>query len=82
MATKYTLPDGTEVMVQEMRFNVISEPWAEYQLEDGTTVRFRASAVKIFRILDDKGDPALTRTGEPWVIVRNTRIVTASEEVM
>ena len=67
--TKIRLPDGSERDALEMDFTVKSEEWNEYSLDDDTTVRLRTSAVRVFRLLDDDGEPSFTAEGEPELFV-------------
>ncbi|MCY4578579.1 MAG: hypothetical protein OXD31_05975 [Chloroflexi bacterium] len=76
--TKIRLPDGSERDALEMDFAIRNEEWNEYSLDDGTTVRLRTFAVRIFRVLDDEGNPAYTAEGEPELFVRhNTTVIGA-----
>jgi hypothetical protein len=54
----------------EVAFEPAAEPWCEYRLVDGGRVRFRATAVKLFRLLDAAGKPALNNDGDPAYYVR------------
>ena len=78
MATTVKMPDGTDVPAEELKFDVISEPWAEYRCNNGMTVKLRATAIRIFRVLDENGDQLMNVNGEPVIVVRNTRQVSAS----
>lgn len=76
---KYRLPDGSEVEFVEVKFEALEEPWSEYRLEDGTFVRMRTVVLKAFRVLDKDGNPGFAADGEPHVILRSTRVVTAKK---
>ena len=67
--TKIRLPDGSERDALEVDFTVKSEEWNEYSLDDDTTVRLRTSAVRVFRLLDDDGEPSFSAEGEPELFV-------------
>ena len=67
--TKIRLPDGSERNALDMDFTVKSEEWNEYSLDDDTTVRLRTSAVRVFRLMDDDGEPSFTAEGEPELFV-------------
>ncbi len=67
--TKIRLPDGSERDALEMDFAVKKEEWNEYSLDDDTTVRLKTSAVRVFRLLDDDGEPSFTAEGEPELFV-------------
>ena len=77
--TKIRLPDGSERDVLDMDFAIRKEEWNEYSLDDGTTVRLRTFAVRIFRVLDDEGKPAYTAEGEPELFVRHNTTVIGAE---
>ncbi len=79
MPEKMKLGDGQEVSAQEVKFDTIEEPWCIYRLEDGTQVRLKTTVLKMFRVLDDDGNPAYTPEGDPFIIVRSSRQVTASK---
>jgi hypothetical protein len=55
-----------EVPAREAEFRPITEPWGEYELLDGGKVRVRATALKIYRVLDDDGKPRVLPDGQPW----------------
>ena len=76
---KTTLPDGSEINVKEVKFEALDEPWSEYRLEDGTFVRLKNVVIKAFRVCDEEGNPALTSDGDPHVLIRSARVVTAKE---
>ena len=76
--TKIQINDGEDHDAYEMDFDILSEQWNEYQLQDGSRVRVKVSALKIYRILDTEGRPAYTSDGDPLVWVRyNTNIVSS-----
>ena len=75
----YKLPDGTEKKMVEVKWEALEEPWSEYKLEDGTFVRMKNVVLKVFRILDEEGNPGVTLDGEPAVLVRSTRVITAKD---
>lgn len=79
MPETITLEDGSDVQAKEVAFETVEEPWGRWRLEDGTLVRMKVVAVRIFRVLDESGEPAYTDDGEPWVVVRNVRHLTAQE---
>ena len=58
--TKVNGPNGP-VDAYEMNFKAKSEPWAVYELEDGTTLRVRINLDKVYRI-DGQYHPT---TGDP-----------------
>lgn len=74
------LASGEVVTAQEVEFDILKQPWAKYRLSTGETVRVRVNAARMFRVLDDEGEPAFTPSGEPWVVVRHTTYITASQD--
>lgn len=38
-------------------FDTLKEDWSIYQLEDGTTLKFKIVLIRVIRELDDKGNP-------------------------
>lgn len=73
------LPNGGTVDAREEEFDVVKEEWCVYRLKDGGTVRIRATANSIFRILDAEGKPTYTPDGQPNVLVQQAFQVVASE---
>lgn len=60
----------------EVDFEIAREEWSEYLLVDGGRVRIKTTPLKIYRVLDEHGEPALTAEGDPFIYVRyNTQIV-------
>lgn len=41
-------------------FDALKEDWSIYQLEDGTTLKFKVVLTRVIRELDDKGNPIYT----------------------
>ena len=70
---------GKEYEVREESYDVIREDWAEYLMASGVRVRVKPQVVKLFRILDDNGQPAFTPQGDPFVIVRHQVVLVSSE---
>lgn len=48
--TNVQLPDGTTAKATKVDFDHGSEPWGEYELEDGTTLKVRTVVQSITRI--------------------------------
>ena len=69
---------GETLKTREESFTSSNEGWSEYKLESGTTVRVRVTALKIFRVLDEEGNPKVL-AGEPHVIVRHQVLIVASD---
>lgn len=58
--------NGRQVKSVEADFSALSENWCEYQVDGGGTVRVRATAVRIFRVVyADTEEPALDPMGIP-----------------
>lgn len=76
---KLRTPDGQEIQVRDVDFDSVTEPWSVYKLQDGGTVKLRATALTISRVLDAEGKPTFTPDGQPNVIVQSATQVVASE---
>lgn len=74
------MEDGRELPAQEVPYETVVEPRSEYKLEGGITLKLRTVAIKMLRVVDDDGNPAFTDDGEPWIIARNTRQLSVSQE--
>ncbi len=72
-------PGGGEQLIREIDFEIVHEDWSEYRLKDGGTVRLRATALKIARIVDENGKPLTTPDGDPAISVNPQIQVVASE---
>jgi hypothetical protein len=48
--------NGKEIDGESIGFAVISEPWAEYHLEDGSTARVKAVVTRIIRTEERNSD--------------------------
>jgi hypothetical protein len=77
--TKVPIPGGGEILAREVEFEPIKEPWCEYRLLDGGTVKIRATALKIFRTVDEQGKPTHGPDGMPGIVVTQQNQVVASE---
>ena len=72
---KIQLGDKT-VEALELDFEVKTEQWSEYQLLDGGIVRMKTTPLRICRVLDENGNPAVTAEGDPHLLVNhNTQVV-------
>jgi hypothetical protein len=69
--------DGKEVSVREEDFEIAKEDWAEYKLLDGGTVRVKTTVTRIYRLLDEQGQPAFHPDGQPQTWVSTTTLVVA-----
>ena len=70
---------GKTLKVREESFSINNEDWNSYDLKGGTSVHAKLTAIKIFRVLDDEGNPKFSPLGEPQVIVRHQVQIAASE---
>jgi hypothetical protein len=75
-----TFPDGQTRKVKELDFEIISEPWAEYKLSDGTRLKLKIIGLKAYRVLYPDGKPAYNPEGDPFIIMRHNVQLSASEE--
>lgn len=71
--------DGKTRLSEEAEFDVIQEGWNIYKLEDGTSVKCRFVATKIFRAVDESGNYGKLDDGSPMVSVTATIMVSAKE---
>lgn len=61
---------GQEVAASEVPITKASEPWSEYQLEDGSTVRFKSVATSILRL-----EGQYNQDGTPIYIVLSAPVI-------
>jgi hypothetical protein len=61
LARKITVEyQGARAQALQLDFTTVAEPWAEYELEDGTQIRIKPVLAQIFRVIDQfqpNGDP-------------------------
>lgn len=68
--------NGEEKDVAELDFDIKREDWNEYILLDGGSVRVRLVVSKIYRVLDDNGQPSWNQDGSPnFAITSGTMVV-------
>ena len=71
MAKMVKMPfQGKEIDATELKFETVKEEWNEYNCEDGSVVRLKTVASKIFRTAER--NPA---TGELIFMVRSSNIL-------
>jgi len=70
---------GGEAPGLEVQFEPTREPWCEYKLLDGGSVKIRATAVKIYRVVDAQGKPTYQPDGQPAVVVSNQIQIVSSD---
>ncbi len=63
-------PQGEPIDVEQMNFNLLTEDWNEYSLDDGTIIRIKLVATAIFKW--NEPDPV---TGETRFTVRSDNVV-------
>lgn len=72
-------PDGiTMVKAIRLDFEPVKEPWCEYVLSDGGTVKFRGTVSEVWWLCDEDGTPQ-RRNGYPniWTHSDNQMTVNA-----
>ncbi len=67
--------NGEEKEVSELDFEIKREDWNEYILLDGGSVRVRLVVSKIYRVLDDNGQPAWNQDGSPNFAITSGNMV-------
>ena len=67
---KVRLPNGSEVEATNVDFETMREDWNEYELEDGTVLKFKTVVSSIIRT--ENYDPM---SGDPVYHVRSTNIL-------
>jgi hypothetical protein len=72
------LPTGRKIRGYEIDFEPDKESWGEYHLGDGTKLRVKHTVIRVFRLVDENGDPAFDENGDPEVFVNGAIIVAAS----
>ena len=66
---KITLPDGREVEATDVDFKSIKEVWNEYELEDGSVLKFKTIVSRVVRTEDYD-----LMTGDPVYQIHSTNI--------
>lgn len=62
--------DGVTRQAIEVPFEIVKEPWAEYQMLDGGALRVRHILQRVFVVLDDAGKQMVDDGGDPIVVIR------------
>jgi hypothetical protein len=70
-----TLPDGRKVLVVEVDFEIIQEDWNEYRLNDGGKLRLKTNLVRVFRIVDEQGQPVHDANGDTEYFVQTGMLI-------
>lgn len=68
---------GRMVDVIDVDFEVTEEQWNRYRLLDGGEVRLKTTPLKVYRVLDPDGKPAIDNDGDPVCAVKHTTQVIA-----
>jgi hypothetical protein len=74
-----TFPDGINRKVEELDFDIVKEDWNEYQLTSGLYLKLKTILHKVFWVLDNEGKRMYTQEGDPYILVRSSNQVVASE---
>lgn len=73
--SEFRVINGVQMPVVDIDFEIVKEPWLEYELADGGRVRVRAIVMAILQVLDPEGKPARLPDGQLWLICEtNTTI--------
>ena len=72
---------GRQRKGREEAFEADQELWNVYKLASGDRVRIKVVVHKIFRVVDDAGNPLFTPEGDPEIIVRHQIQVSASSDI-
>lgn len=77
--TNAKLPDGRVIRCQDLDFEVESEPWAKYKLQDGTIVKAKIIVGKVSRGIDPATGGVFRNpaTGEPFYSVFHNVLIMA-----
>jgi hypothetical protein len=77
--------EGQEEAAEELSFDAQKEGWAEYAVEDGTTIKMKNLVARVFRLINrtkPDGSPFYVLEGMAVVTVINPNaIITVSQPV-
>ena len=73
------LTGGQEVVGEEISFEPVRESWSVYRLDDGSYLKVRALVGRVFRVVDEEGNPTYLDTGDPFMVARNRVEIVYSE---
>lgn len=72
MAQRQIHVGDRHVNVQDVDFEIAEEQWSRYKVLDGGEVRLKTTPIRIYRVIDDQGRPAIDETGDPVYVVNHT----------
>lgn len=67
--------NGKEQNVIELDFETTREEWNEYKLLDGGSVRVKTVVQRIFRVLDEQGNPTSNEDSSPNVAITSGTMI-------
>ena len=70
--------DGKPTKGIERDFTIREENWSAYDLLDGGLIRLKTTALKIFQVVDDEGNPLNAPDGTPMFVVQHKSDVVAT----
>ncbi len=68
-----------EVYGIEQSFDIDREDWNVYKLLDGGTIRLKTTVQKLYRVVDESGEPEFDPNGEAVYIARHKSDIVFSE---
>lgn len=74
-----TFPDGNTRKVEELDFDIVKEDWNEYQLSAGSYLKLKTVLQRVFWVLDIEGNRMYNDDGDPFLLIRSSNQVVASE---
>ena len=55
----------------EVGFEIKKEDWNEYELTDGGFVRVKTTVTRVYRVIDEQGNPRFNSDGSPMLGVNH-----------